>query len=152
DAAPLLDSNTNRAIYTVSQFNTRLDFSMTETNSTALQETLLAPDLTTAGDIIDWMRSPRFGLSQLHVLGAVENSTGALLTPPNKPYWWPLATTPASERQLFQTFMDANVARPRLLFIGSKDGAMHAYHTNPSAPNDPTNGTEAWAFVPYDVS
>src|SRR5262249_51609144 len=119
----------------------------------AMQATLLAPDQATAQAIIDWYFSKRFGLlDPKHVLGSVENSTPALLTPPTAPYWYVFSQTSATERAAIDSYIAAFTARPQLLFIGAKDGALHAFHTNPSDKTDATNGTEAWGFIPYDVA
>ena len=40
------------------------------------------------------------GVLEPSVLGAVENSTGALLTPPQAPYWYIYRQTSAAERTL----------------------------------------------------
>ena len=156
DAAPLLDANSARNVYTVeADGRTRLDLSTSTSDPAALQAVLLAPDSTTMGDIVTWAKSARFGLlAPLHVLGAVENSTGALLTRPSVPYWFVLPATTATERGLITAFVNdpLNVNRQNLLFVGSKDGGLHAFFTNPLSPTDPKNGQEAWAYVPYDVS
>src|SRR5262249_5501920 len=131
---------------------TLLDFTISPLNATALMSTVIAPDLPTVVELVDWFLSKRFGLLVKQVMGAIENSTGALLTRPFPPYWYPLAPTPPSERALFDAFMSANASRPNLLFVGSKDGALHAFRTNPLNTIDPLNGQEAWAFIPFDVA
>src|SRR5262249_47421639 len=43
-------------------------------------------------------------------------------------------------------------SRKELVLVGAADGALHAFHTNSGDLTDATNGTEAWAFIPYDVA
>src|SRR5262249_11558613 len=155
DAGDKLDAtNANqRHVFTVAADGTRLDFNDSQASSPAMQATLLAPDQATAQAIIDWYFSKRFGLlDPKHVLGSVENSTPALLTPPTAPYWYVFSQTSATERAAIASYIAAFTARPQLPFIGAKDGALHAFHTNPSDKTDATNGTEAWGFIPYDVA
>jgi hypothetical protein len=155
DAADKLDatSPSSRNVFTVADDGTRLDFNSSNASNAALQATLLAPDQTTAQSIIDWYFSPRFGLlSPKHVLGAVENSTPALLSLPTAPYWYVYSSTPDTERQAIDAYIASLATRPQLLFIGAKDGALHAFHTNPDDAADPANGTEAWGFIPFDVA
>ncbi len=154
DAATKLDqaAASSRHIYTVDANNNRLDFSTANASSTALQSTLLVSDATAATALVDWFFSGRFGLYTLHVLGAIENSTPALLTPPSKPYWYAYLATPQAERTAVDTYMGAYASRPQLAFVGSRDGALHAFYTNPSNVNDPSLGKEVWGFIPYDVA
>jgi Tfp pilus tip-associated adhesin PilY1 len=75
-----------------------------------------------------------------------------LLTPPRPPYWYDDDDTPASERTLIDAYVGAYQTRPRLALVGAKDGALHAFYSNPFNATDPDNGKEMWAFIPYDVS
>jgi hypothetical protein len=155
DASTKLDAQaaSARKIYTADANNNRLDFSTANASSTALQSTLLVGDATAATTLIDWFFSGRFGLyAPLHVLGSIENSTPALLTPPAKPYWYDYVATPQSERQAVDDYLTAYASRPQLLFVGSRDGALHAFYTNPSNVNDANLGKEMWGFVPNDVA
>ncbi len=155
DAADKLDATSpaNRKVFTIAGDGTRLDFASGSASDPKMQATLLAPDQTTAQAVIDWYFSPRFGLlDPKHVLGAVENSTPALLSPPTAPYWYVYSQTSDTERAAIDTYISSLASRPQLLFIGARDGALHAFHTNPSDASDSSNGTEAWAFIPYDVA
>jgi hypothetical protein len=38
------------------------------------------------------------------------------------------------------------------VFIGARDGALRAVHTDPTRLGASSNGTEAWAFIPRDVA
>jgi hypothetical protein len=153
EAGSLLLTQSDRNLYTVSATNQRLDFEVASKSDPVFRATLLAPDEDTAEDIVDWQRSVRFGaVGDPAVLGAIENSTGALLTPPQAPYWYIYPQTTPAERTLIDEYLTEQQDRSRLLLVGAKDGALHAFRTNPEDPADPTNGTEAWAFIPFDVA
>ncbi len=155
DAGAKLDatSASARNIYTMGEDGTRYDFSTSSSNSPGFRATILAADAAAATTLVNWQRSARFGLtSPLSVMGAVETSTAALLTPPAPPYWYGYATTSMTERALADAYLGAQATRPQLLFVGSKDGALHAFRTDPNQPTATDNGTEAWAFIPYDVA
>lgn len=152
DAAIKLQTNGSRNLYTVTSTNVRKSFSTTSSTDPTFQATLLASDATTATTIVNWWKSSRFGLTAPQVMGAVENSTAAVLSPPKEPEWYMDNDTPDSERALIDTYVAAYATRPRLAFVGAKDGALHAFRTNPFSFTDTTNGSEAWAFIPYDVA
>src|SRR5262249_29293253 len=62
------------------------------------------------------------------------------------------SATSVADRTDIDAYITANQTRPQLVFVGSKDGALHAFHTDPASLADPTNGQEAWAFIPYDIA
>lgn len=66
-------------------------------------------------------------------LGAITNSTPALLEPPSMPW-----ADPA-----YQAFAAAHAQRRALLFVGADDGMMHAL--------DARTGVEVWAVVPFNL-
>ena len=154
DASDALDATaaTARHFYTVASDGTPLDFATSNTGDAKLRATLLASSATIAGQIVAWATSARFGLDTMHVLGAVTNSTPALLGTPKQPYWYTLPSTSSFEKTLANVFVNAYTARQQLLLVGAKDGMLHAFYTNPKDANDVKNGHEAWAFVPYDVA
>jgi type IV pilus assembly protein PilY1 len=152
DASAILDGLGSRSIYTAAEDDTRLEFSTSSASDPLFQQTLLAPDAATASAIVTWQTSARFGLGSPQVLGGIESSTAALLTPPRPPYWYTDDDTSSAERALVDAYVTAYQTRPRLAFVGSKDGALHAIFTNPWNASDPDNGKEMWAFIPYDVA
>ncbi|MBI4510321.1 MAG: VCBS repeat-containing protein [Deltaproteobacteria bacterium] len=156
EAADRLDdlSPSSRKMYTVSSTGARVDFSRANISDRALQQAVLAPDAATADAIIQWQQSKRFGVlaSQKQVLGAVENSTAAILTPPKAPYWYDNSATTSTERTAIDAYVNQYVNRPQLVLVGTKDAALHAFHTNPSNFADSKMATEAWAFIPYDIA
>ncbi len=154
DAGPKLTAlpAAQRNMYTVSSTGVRQDFSTASATDASFRATINVPDATSATTLVDWQQSARFGLSTPGVLGGIENSTAALLTPPQAPYWYVYTATSAAERTAIDAYITANQNRPQLVFVGAKDGALHAFRTNPAASGDASNGTEAWAFIPYDVA
>lgn len=145
DASDVLDATpaSSRHIYTVAADGTPLVFAASNTANDKLQATLLAGSEAVAEQIVAWATSARFGLGQAHVLGSVESSTPALLIPPRPPTWYPLQATSVYERSLIDVFNAAELGRQRLLFVGAKDGMLHAFDSD---------GHEVWAFVPHDVA
>ncbi len=153
DAGELLDDNVARKVFTVTADNELIEFSVAGAADARLQTLLGAADQAAAEAIVTWWLSARFGAAdEQHVLGAIENSTPAVLGPPGLPIWYGLPDVPPTEKVKVATFVGANEARQPLVFVGAADGALHAFYTNPFNPADPLNGTEAWAFIPYDVA
>lgn len=152
DAASLLTTATSRKIYTVSASNVRQTFASSSTGYANFRNTLLVSDAATADSVVTWQGSARFGLTNLQVLGGIQNSTAALISPPSMPYWYEMSATPVSERTLLSTYVATYASRKELVLVGAADGALHAFYTNPGDLTDSTNGTEAWAFIPYDVA
>jgi hypothetical protein len=156
DAQVKLDAmaDSARNIYTASSTNTLLTVSTANASNSTLQTTLgAAGNATTTTTLISWLRAARFGLTgTLQRLGGVENSTAAVLSATSNPNYYDLTATTATEKALIDTYVAANASRQNLVFVGAKDGLLHAFYTNPSNGSDTKNGTEAWAFMPYDVS
>src|SRR5262249_43194540 len=119
-----------------------------------LQETMEAADDTQAAAVITWVRSARFGLNNLGLaqsrLGAIENSTPAVLTKPGIPLWYVYAS--ATDRAKHLQFEAAAAQRKTLVLFGSKDGMIHAVQSNPTDIMTAPSGTEAWSFVPPKIA
>jgi hypothetical protein len=151
DGGAKLDLAASRNVFTASAANTLLTFSPTSPPA-ALITALQASSAAEATSIVNYMLSKRFGVSIPRTLGAIVNSTPAVLSPAGTPYWYSLATTTTVEKTAITSYVLGAATRPVLVFAGSKDGAVHAFRSNPKNASDPTNGTEAWAFIPYDVA
>ncbi len=150
-------TDSSRVIYTVSAGNALIPFDTTTANANSgsgptLRTAVSAASKPAAVDVVSWVRSARFGLSIFHRLGAIENSTAAVLTPPVQPGYYDKSATTAAERTAIDAFLAANTSRPQLVFVGSRDGMLHAFHTSPGSLTDPKRGKEAWAFIPYNVA
>jgi hypothetical protein len=157
DGATKLDATTDgaRNVYTAARTTaTRLDFTTSNVNSPALQDTMMTTNQTTLASIITWVRSARFGVGNtgiaLSKLGAIESSTPSILTAPARPPWYAHASS--SDRARVDAFVAQNTSRVPLLLFGSKDGMIHALYTRPADITNPINGKEAWAFVPPKVA
>ncbi|MFH0899913.1 MAG: PilC/PilY family type IV pilus protein, partial [Pseudomonadota bacterium] len=155
EASVILDATDagGRRIYTVSSSNVRQDFGASSANESAFRSTLGVADADAAVAVIDWQTSARFGVNATRqVLGSIENSTPAVLSPPKKPEWFSNSATSTETRDSISEYVNTYQSRPMLVFVGTKDGALHAFRTNPADSSDASNGTEAWAFIPYDVA
>jgi hypothetical protein len=151
EAGAKIDAQTTRNIFTVTDDPpTLLKFDDADASDPDLQATLQTIDTASTQAVVDWWLGPRFGtFFDPHHLGAIENSTPAVLTKPNKPYWYFFPGLSVSDRAAIDTYVAAFNDRPNLVLVGSHDGAIHAIRTNPSNPSDPDNGTEGWAYIPF---
>ncbi|MBP6629502.1 MAG: VCBS repeat-containing protein [Kofleriaceae bacterium] len=153
DAGAILDatSDSSRKMYTADLAGTtRLDWDDANASDTTLQATMNVTSSTEADELIDWQRGARFGVASDKKLGAILTSTAAVLSPPVKPYYYNFLTP--SHKSLFDNFITTQASRPRLALVASKDGALHAFRTDPDDITGSTNGTEAWAFIPPRVA
>ena len=152
DAGAKLDAmaDSDRNIYTATTAgNERLSFTTANSGDTRLHGTLNAANQAQAESVVAWQRSARFGIGGAVAttrLGSVENSTPAILVPPWLPLWYANATQ--ADRLKIDAFMAAHTTRKKLVFFGSRDGALHAVRTTPTDPSNSKNGVEAWAFIP----
>jgi FG-GAP-like repeat len=142
-----------RHIYTADPTSmSRLDF--TTSNAASLAFTLQATDATQAATVVDWVRSARFGIGNTGIaftrLGAIMNSTPAILTPPARPLWYAYGST--TDRARVEQFIGAQADRVPLVLVGAMDGMIHAFITEPTAITDSHNGDEAWAYIPAKVA
>ncbi len=158
DAGAKLDAtaDSDRKMYTSTADGAdRLDFtSSAATSSAPLRETLGVASAAQAQEVIAWQRSARFGIegggNVKTRLGAVETSTPAVISPPDRPLWYPYLSTQA--KQEVDAYIHKHKDRPVLALFGSKDGPLHAVRNEPNDIEDTRNGTEAWAFIPAKVA
>ncbi|HEV7555765.1 MAG TPA: hypothetical protein VGO00_09940, partial [Kofleriaceae bacterium] len=157
DAGAKLDAaaDSARHVYTaLSILPTRYDFTAASASSTLFQTLLGATSTTNATAVVNWARSARFGLGTSTVpltkLGAIEDSTPAILTKPGRPTYYAFAT--AIDRAHIDSFVASNANRVPLVLVGSKDGMVHAVFTQPTNMSLTSNGTEAWAYIPPTVA
>jgi hypothetical protein len=125
DGTPLWVAHTPEAdarnIYTVLPTGTVVSFD-------AANATVLAPYLR-ANDAAALIAAVR-----ARPLGAIINSTPAILDPPS------LDPPPDID---YTAFRDANKGRRSMVFVGGNDGMLHAI--------DGRLGVEAWAFIPFNL-
>ena len=100
------------------------------------------------------MLSARFGTGAAGFaptkLGAVQNSTPAVLNPPFRPNWYSFLTV--QDKSLYDTFAATYATRLPLVLFASMDGMIHAVISKATTIGESHNGTEAWAFVPPHVA
>ena len=144
-----------RKLYTTkTDGKTRLDF---DTSQSAAVDFIAALGVTTpteAAAVVTWWKGFRFGNSD-HRLGAIVESTPAVLGPPTRPYYYDGLTSDAATRTSIDAFVSQRADRPKLVLVGSKDGALHAINTDPpEVPclTSPFSGSEAWSFIPRRVA
>ena len=157
DVGAQLDAQATRYVYTsdiTGQSPTRLTFSASSPPA-ALEARVGASTQAQASTVINWVLSARFGVNTtgaaLTKLGAIVDSTPAILQVPFKPNWYAFLDT--ADRTLYDTFATTQAQRIPLLLFGSMDGMVHAIYTIATSISDARNGSEAWAYVPpYDAS
>ena len=142
-----------RNIYSSNPAGTaRIDFHTD--SAAAMLATLDAASTSQAKAVIDWVRSKRFGVGNDGIeksrVGAIQNSTPAILTKPGFPIWYVYAG--AADKLAHQTYQTAQRDRRSLVLFGSKDGMIHAIQTAPTTMTSAPSGAEAWAFVPPRVA
>lgn len=98
-----------------------------------LQASLGADTVAKAEELISWTRGEDVsGYRDRNdwILGDIIHSTPVVVGPP----------AGFAEDADYQAFISANASRPRMLYVGSNDGMLHAFAAS--------TGDEAWAFVP----
>lgn len=158
DASVKLDAQADASRKIFTALNTvpqvRYELSVANASDTLLRTLLTTPDASATTNLINWIRSARFGVGNFNIpltrLGAVETSTPAVLTKPGRPTWYSYGTS--IERTRIESFINANASRVPLVMFGAKDGMVHAHYTFPNNMSDTRNGQEAWAYVPPTVA
>ncbi|HEY4242719.1 MAG TPA: FG-GAP-like repeat-containing protein [Kofleriaceae bacterium] len=156
DGAAKLDAATDssRKIYTSLATPVRYSLKTSHASDPLLQTLLTTPDTATTTNLIDWVRSARFGVGDPNVpltkLGSIETSTPSILTKPGLPNWYSYGS--GIDRQHIDSFVSQYANRVPLVMFGSKDAMVHALYTIPSDENDTRNGSEAWAYIPPTIA
>ena len=75
------------------------------------------------------------------LLGPIDHSTAAVLVPPGFPLWYFGSQVTDAEREQYEVFRTAHDDRDTVVFVGSRDGMLHAfdggkyrYGDNPETP------------------
>lgn len=153
DLATKLDatSDSDRSIYTATIDGTdRIDFETSNSSNPKLKTTLGVGSSSQAYSLVEWQRSARFGVAKDSRLGAIENSTPAVVGAPGRPIWYGGASPEI--RSKMDKFIRDYADRKTIVLVGSKDGAIHAVRNDSKNIRDAENGTEAWAFIPARVA
>jgi|GEM_PF-725231 len=87
--------------------------------------------------LVDWVRGYKDGstksVEKEWVLGAVDHSTAAVATPPAAAPWYYGTAFPedkigsANDRKGYRAFRDANKTRRSIVYVGARDGMLHAF-------------------------
>ena len=130
--------------------------------------------------LANWVRGYKDGsaTSKEWLLGPVDHSVPAVQVPPGKAWWYYGSAVTEEEKDGLDTFIDDNEERRTVVYVGSRDGMLHAFDggkfrwgDNPKtdeeenrgyflwededgdgvfAPNYGT-GKELWAFIPANL-
>ena len=125
--------------------------------------------------LVNWVRGCKDGVStpKEWLLGPIDHSVPAVQIPPGKARWYYGSVVTDAERKEFDAFMESWEERQTVVYVGSRDGMLHAFDggkfrwgDNPSTkkidekrgyflwesgvPNYGT-GKELWAFIPANL-
>jgi type IV pilus assembly protein PilY1 len=131
--------------------------------------------------LVEWIRGYKDGslktTKKEWLLGAIDHSVPAVESPPGMPKWYFGTDITESERKTYSDFKTANAARNTAVYVGARDGMIHAFNAgqfrwgdNPDTKNilenrgyfkwtssqdsntaDYGNGSEMWAFIPANL-
>lgn len=111
--------------------------------------------------LVQWVRGYCDGSStkKKWLLGAVDHSTPALVTPPGRPPWYYGIDITDNERAEFDLFSVANQYRRTVLYVGAGDGMIHAFDAgkfrwgdNPDTAIVEKRGYFEWVSLASDLS
>jgi hypothetical protein len=88
------------------------------------------PGQADAAWLVQWVRgyrNPGSGQKKQWLLGAVDHSVPALLVPPGYPRWLFGTDVGEEERQGYERFRERHQQRRAVLFVGARDGMLHAF-------------------------
>jgi len=80
--------------------------------------------------LVEWVRGyrqPNTGQIKTWLLGPIDHSVPAVLNPPGKPEWMFIGQVDAAELSSYETFRTTHAERPTVVFVGSRDGMLHAF-------------------------
>jgi len=79
--------------------------------------------------LVNWVRGYSDGASipKEWLLGPIDHSVPAVATPPGYPMWYFGTAISQAERDSFLAFLEAHAARQTVVFVGSRDGMLHAF-------------------------
>ncbi len=169
------------AEYIHTSFNDPLTLKELKTDNTSITLPLLSLLDYTGGDLnndggiddtdksflVNWTRGYQDNgtTAKLWPLGPVDHSVPALVTPPGTPGWLYGTAIPSEMIASYKAFRDADAqaTRDSVLFVGARDGMLHAFDAGEFRWGDNPNtsvtekrgyfldygtGDELWAFIP----
>ena len=156
EASDVLQSQSDgsRNIYMGTQDGTRIDFDTSNKNDQNFISALGAANSNQTEDVVDWVRSSRFGLASTGIskqkLGAIVSSTSAVIGEPGLPVYFDHLS--AADKLLINDFIAEHQDRPIVSMVGAKDGMLHGFRAVPNDTDDPLHGSEAWAYIPSYIA
>ena len=87
-------------------------------------------EMKDAAWLVQWIRGyrqPRSLEKKEWLLGPIDHSVPALMTPPGYPAWYFGSQVSDKERDIYEGFRKAHGERDTVLFVGSRDGMLHAF-------------------------
>ncbi|WP_212637654.1 PilC/PilY family type IV pilus protein [Desulfocicer vacuolatum] len=125
--------------------------------------------------LVNWVRGYKDGssTSKEWLLGPIDHSVPAVQIPPGIPRWYYGTAITDDEREDYDAFLDTWKERPTVVYVGSRDGMLHAFDggkfrsgDNPDTTSIEENrgyflwesgvpnygtGEELWAFIPANL-
>jgi len=79
--------------------------------------------------LVNWVRGYKdgAGIPKEWLLGPVDHSVPAVASPPGLPAWYFGSATAGEERESYMAFKGQNADRPAAIYVGSRDGMLHAF-------------------------
>ena len=79
--------------------------------------------------LVNWVRGYKDGSSTKKdwLLGPIDHSVPAVATPPGRPAWYYGTAITETERQGYDTFRDTYATRQTVVYVGARDGMLHAF-------------------------
>ncbi|WP_035242487.1 PilC/PilY family type IV pilus protein [Desulfobacter vibrioformis] len=129
--------------------------------------------------LVNWVRGYKDGSTTAKewLLGPVDHSVPAVQIPPGTPWWYYGSAVTDEEKKAFDKFVKDNETRRTVVYVGSRDGMLHAFDggkfrwgDNPVTSEEEENrgyflwegegedvapnygtGAELWAFIPANL-
>jgi hypothetical protein len=91
--------------------------------------------------LVNWVRGYKDGSStpKEWLLGPIDHSTPAVMSPPGIPAWYFGTDTTEAERDSYIVFKDSKANRSTVIFVGSLDGMLHAFDAGKFRHGDNTD-------------
>ncbi|UCD78098.1 MAG: hypothetical protein JSW26_22220, partial [Desulfobacterales bacterium] len=79
--------------------------------------------------LVNWVRGFKDGSNtpKEWLLGPIDHSVPAGATPPGQPTWLFGTAVPATEKESYKTFQEEKQARQTVIYVGARDGMLHAF-------------------------
>jgi hypothetical protein len=100
--------------------------------------------------LVGWVRGYKDGVSTKKewLLGQIDHSVPAVQTPPGRAGWYFGSAVTDQERKDFDAFAEANKDRQTLVYVGSRDGMLHAFNAGAFRWKDFSDASSQWGDNP----